>query len=100
MKVSKKDIDRLAHLSRLQFTDEETERMQSDLGHILSFVEKVNRLDLEKIEPLVYMTDEEDQLRMDKVEKNITKDEALKNAPEKDTDYFKVPKVMRRDNDS
>ncbi len=99
MKIDKATIDRLAHLSRLQFSEKETVRMQGDLENMLTFVDKINRLDLEGIPPLVYMTEGEDELREDLVIKTITKDEALKNAPDRDTDYFRVPKVMRRDSE-
>lgn len=96
MKIDKETIDRLAHLSRLQFSEKETTRMQGDLENMLTFIDKINRLDLDGIAPLVYMTEGEDELREDVVIKTITKDEALKNAPDRDTDYFRVPKVMRR----
>lgn len=97
MKITKETIDKLAHLSRLSFTDKETASMQGDLEKMLTFVEKINRLDLDGVEPLVYMTDQEDELRSDTVVGSTTKDEALKNAPDRDTDYFRVPKVMRRE---
>ncbi len=97
MKVQKEDVERLAHLARLQFTEEEKGDMCADMDKMLAFVEQINRLDLEGLEPLVYMTREEDSLRKDKVLQAITKDEALKNAPDRDTDYFKVPKVLTRE---
>lgn len=97
MKVSKEDVERLAHLSRLSFTESEAKNMRDDMEHMLTFVEAINRLELDEVEPLVYMTEGEDILRADEVHQQITKDDALKNAPDRDTDYFKVPKVMRRD---
>jgi aspartyl-tRNA(Asn)/glutamyl-tRNA(Gln) amidotransferase subunit C len=96
MKVSKEDVERLAHLSRLSFTEDEAENMLDDMQNMLTFVEAINRLELDGVEPLVYMTNEEDVLRTDEVVQHITKDDALKNAPDRDTDYFKVPKVLTR----
>jgi aspartyl-tRNA(Asn)/glutamyl-tRNA(Gln) amidotransferase subunit C len=96
MKINKKEVEKLAHLSRLEFTEEEKENMVADMDKILGFVEKINELDLEGVEPLVYMTDEESTLRKDEVVEQATKEEALKNAPDRDTDYFRVPKVVQR----
>ena len=95
MKIDKKDVEKLAHLSRLQLNDKEIEAMQGDMNKMLTFVEKINELDLDGVEPLAYMSDEVNVLREDNVKQDITHDEALKNAPDKDTDYFRVPKVIK-----
>jgi len=55
-----------------------------------------NELDTEKVEPLIYMTDETNVLRPDTPELTVTQKEALKNAPRKDSDYFKAPKVIEQ----
>ncbi len=99
MKISKEEVEKLAHLARLQFSAEEIASMQQDMDKILGFVDKISELDLEGVEPLIYMSDERNVLRKDEVEQTITKDEALKNAPDKDTDYFRVPKVLKREED-
>ena len=96
MNITRKDVEKLAHLSRLELTEEELIAMESDMNKMLQFVEKINELDLEGIEPLAYMSDEVNVLRNDEVKQDITHDEALKNAPDKDTDYFRVPKVIRK----
>lgn len=95
MKISKEEVEKLAHLSRLQLDQNAIDKMQGDMNKMLNFVDKINELDLEGVEPLAYMSDEVNILRADEVEQNISHDEALKNAPDKDTDYFRVPKVMR-----
>lgn len=99
MKLDTKDVERLAHLARLEFSDKEKKEMLGDMNKMLSFVDKVNELELEGVEPLIYLTEEENVLRKDEVKKQVTKDEALKNAPDKDTDYFRVPKVLKREED-
>ena len=66
------------------------------MNNMLAFVEKLNELNTDGIEPLVYMTDETDHLREDEVKTEITQKEALQNAPKHDSDYFKVPKVVER----
>jgi aspartyl-tRNA(Asn)/glutamyl-tRNA(Gln) amidotransferase subunit C len=96
MEIDDKLIDHIAHLSRLEFEGEAKEGIKNDLNRILSFVEKLNELDTENVEPLVYMTDEFNVLREDIVVQETSQQDALKNAPKKDSDYFKVPKVVER----
>jgi aspartyl-tRNA(Asn)/glutamyl-tRNA(Gln) amidotransferase subunit C len=95
MRISKEEVEKLAHLSRLQLDENAIDKMQGDMNKMLNFVDKISELDLEGVEPLAYMSDEVNILRTDKIEQNISHEEALKNAPDKDTDYFRVPKVMR-----
>lgn len=99
MKISIDEIRHLAHLARLEFTEAEMQEMQGDMDKILGFVEKINELDLEGVEPLVYLSEERNVLREDEAKQVLTKDEALKNAPDKDSDYFRVPKVLQREKD-
>jgi aspartyl-tRNA(Asn)/glutamyl-tRNA(Gln) amidotransferase subunit C len=99
MKLSREDVDKLAHLARLDFSDKEKEAMMQDMDKILGFVDKISELDLEGVEPLIYMSDERNVLRKDESKSVVTKDEALKNAPDRDTDFFRVPKVLKREED-
>lgn len=99
MKISLDEIRHLAHLSRLEFSEEEMKDMQGDMDKILGFVDKINELDLEGVEPLIYLSEERNVLRADASKSILSKDEALKNAPDKDTDYFRVPKVLKREED-
>ena len=96
MNIDRKDVEKLAHLSRLELTEEELANMESDMNKMLQFVEKINELDLEGVEPLAYVSDEVNILREDDVKQDITHEEALKNAPDTDTDYFRVPKVIKK----
>ena len=96
MKIDKEMVDHLAHLSRLEFENEAKEEIINDLNRILSFVEKLNELDTENIAPLIYMNDETNVLREDFVVQDITQEETLKNAPKRDSDYFKVPKMVEK----
>ncbi len=96
MNITKEDIEKLAHLSRLQLDESSVEKMQGDLSKILTFVDKINELDLENVEPMIYMNSSVNVLREDDVENPISHEEALKNAPDKNSDYFKVPKVLRK----
>jgi aspartyl-tRNA(Asn)/glutamyl-tRNA(Gln) amidotransferase subunit C len=86
-------IDKLANLARLEFNDSEKEAIKKDLSKILSYVEKLNEIDTTGVEPLIHISDEVNVLRND-VAETISQQEALKNAPDKNSDYFKIPKVL------
>lgn len=94
MNVDEKLIDDLAHLARLEFKQDEKVRIQNDLNRMIGFLNKLNELDTSNVEPLIYMSDERNLLRDDVAETGLSQKDALKNAPKKDSDYFKVPKVI------
>lgn len=96
MDITNDMVDKLADLAKLEFSAEEKERLKSDLSKITGFFEKLNELDTENVEPLIFMTDEVNVLREDEVHQPITKEEALRNAPAKDSDYFRVPKFLEK----
>ncbi|MDX5321140.1 MAG: Asp-tRNA(Asn)/Glu-tRNA(Gln) amidotransferase subunit GatC [Bacteroidota bacterium] len=96
MRVNDETIDRLAHLARLEFVDQEKDQIKQDLEKVLGFCEQLNGLDTEGVEPMIFMTEEHNILREDEVRQDITHEEALKNAPKKDSDYFRVPKVINK----
>ena len=93
-KIDIKTVDEIAHLARLEFSDEAKQGIITDMNRMLDFVEKLNELNTDNIEPLIYMTQEKNVLREDIPQITLTQKEALKNAPQKDTDYFKAPKVI------
>ncbi len=96
MKIDDQLIDRLAELSKLEYANDEREKLKSDLQKVLDMVEKLEEVDVDGVEPLIYMTDEKNVLRKDEVTDMVTKTDALLNAPQKDSDYFKVPKVIKK----
>lgn len=96
MNVSEELIDHIAHLSRLSFQAEAKQEMKKDLERILTFVEQLNEVDTEGVEPLIYMVDEVNNWREDVARQEITQDEALSNAPKKDSDYFRVPRFVEQ----
>ncbi|OFY86303.1 MAG: asparaginyl/glutamyl-tRNA amidotransferase subunit C [Bacteroidetes bacterium RIFCSPLOWO2_12_FULL_35_15] len=96
MKIDNETVDKIAHLARLEFENEAKEQIIKDMNNMLAFVEKLNELDTSNVEPLIYMNEEVNVLREDEVRHYITQDEALKNAPKHDSDYFKVPKVIEK----
>lgn len=95
MKIEEATLDRIAELARLDYSDPAARAaILADMEKVLSFVERLNEVDTTGVEPLIFMTDEADVLREDVAETTITKQEALMNAPVKDSDYFKVPRVV------
>ncbi|MBC7426351.1 MAG: Asp-tRNA(Asn)/Glu-tRNA(Gln) amidotransferase subunit GatC [Bacteroidia bacterium] len=94
MKITDEKIDQLAHLARLEFSGEAKEAIKSDLEKMLGFCEKLKELDTEGYEPLIYLTDTVDNLREDVISGEVSHADALKNAPKKDSDFFRVPKVI------
>lgn len=96
MKIDNQTFDRMAHLARLTFSEAERTAIMQDMNKMLDFVEQLQEVDTQHIEPLIYMTDEFNLLRSDNVEIDITKADALKNAPKKDSDYFRVAKVIEK----
>jgi aspartyl-tRNA(Asn)/glutamyl-tRNA(Gln) amidotransferase subunit C len=96
MEVNDALLDKLANLARLYIEPAEREGMKQDLQRMISFVEKLQELNTSGTEPLLQMSDAENVLRDDVVQGSVTREEALKNAPETDGVYFKVPKVVKK----
>lgn len=94
MKIDKTTIKKISHLARLEFDESSTEKMSKDMSQILDWVEKLNEIDTENIEPLTTMSSEVNDMREDIRGNHLDHEAALKNAPKKDSDYFRVPKVM------
>jgi aspartyl-tRNA(Asn)/glutamyl-tRNA(Gln) amidotransferase subunit C len=95
MKVNDELIDKLANLARLEFNSEEKEEIKKDLEQMIGFIDKLNELDTTGVEPLLHMTENVNILREDEVTGTISREDALKNAPLHDDQFFKVPKVIK-----
>ena len=95
MKIDEATLDRIAALARLDMGDPAMRAsLLGDMQRVIDFVQALNEVDTTGVEPLVFLTEEEDVLRPDVAKLEITKEEALENAPVKDSDYFKVPRLM------
>ena len=94
MQIDRDLILKLENLAKLELSETERERLGLDLTNILGMVEKLQELDTSNVEPLTYISDAVNQLREDKIKGQVTNEEALSNAPEKNEPYFKVPKVL------
>ena len=96
MEINIEIINKLSDLAKLNFSENEKVNLEKDMNQIISFFEKMNEVNTDNIEPLIFMTDEENILRSDEPKSVITHQEALLNAPAKDSDYFKVPKFLEK----
>lgn len=104
MKVTEKDVAYVAGLSNLELTEDERTRMVRDLNSILGHIDRLNELDTSKVEPMAQVSDRltsdfayadrEDIL--EGLRKSLPQDVALKNAPDADGTFFRVPKVIER----
>ncbi len=96
MEIDDKLVEKLAKLSKLEIAAEEKTKLKANFGKIIDLVDKLQEINTDGVEPLIYLTENKNILRKDVVENMVDKVEALKNAPDKDSDYFKVPKVLKK----
>lgn len=94
MKVTQEDVERAASLSMLAFDAESKAEIQRDLAAVLAHVEKLNELDTDGVEPTSYILEQQNVLREDVGGRQWSRDQMLRNAPEKEDGYFAVPKVV------
>ncbi len=94
MSVTIKDVEHIAALARLEFSEQEKEKFTHQLNDILKYVEKMNELDTSNVEPLSHVIELQNVFREDKVKPSTPTEDVLKNAPAKTEKYFKVPKVI------
>ena len=94
--VDDKLIEDLSRLAKLKFDKNSSEKMKDDLSTILGFVDTLSEVDTVGVEPLIYMSEEVNALREDNIANEVSQKYALKNAPHKDSDYFKVPTVLKK----
>jgi aspartyl-tRNA(Asn)/glutamyl-tRNA(Gln) amidotransferase subunit C len=96
MAVTIKDVDHIAKLAKLNFTEDEKTGFTEQFNEILSFMDKLNELDTTNVEPLSHVIELQNVLREDRVRESLPTEEALKNAPSHTDQFFKVPKVIDR----
>mgnify|MGYP006089346555 FL=1 len=94
MKINKEVIIKLSSLSKLKFSNEEAELISEDLSKMVNFINQLNELETDGIEPLIHMNEEINNWREDKLGGVLDQGKALANSPVKDSTYFKLPKVL------
>lgn len=94
MSVTIPEVEKIAQLAKLKFSDEEKIKLQKDMNQVLGYIEQLNELDLTDVEPLENINETENVMREDEVKVWLSTEDALKNAPSKTQKFFKVPKVI------
>ena len=94
MKISVKDVEYVARLSRLDLTEEEKEYFASQLGAILDYIEQLNRLDTNGVPPTSHPVRLSNVFRKDEALPSIDPEEVFKNAPDRHGNTFKVPRIL------
>ncbi len=94
MNADRETLRKIAHLARLDLEEGAEQEMLYSLNKILTWVEKLNEVDTSGVEPLTHLTDEVNVLREDQVQEPLPPERGLLNAPRKDDEYFRVPKVL------
>ncbi len=91
--ITIKDVEHVAKLARLELTEEEKELYTKQLGDVLKYVDQMNEVDTTNVEPMSHAVDFCNVMREDKVYYEQSKEELMKNAPEEENGFFKVPKI-------
>ncbi|NIO07050.1 MAG: Asp-tRNA(Asn)/Glu-tRNA(Gln) amidotransferase subunit GatC [Deltaproteobacteria bacterium] len=94
MSLTRDDVKRVATLARMELTPKEEEQLTKQLGSILHYIDKLNELDTEKVEPLAHVGDIVNAFREDRVTNTPATDPLLANAPDREEDYIKVPNII------
>ena len=94
MTIDLKTVKHISKLSRISIEEEKAKRLTNDLNSIFKFIEKLNELDTSKTEPLTSVAETTLKLRKDKIMSKNIREDILKNSPEKNKDFFVVPKVV------
>lgn len=94
MQITKETLQKIAHLARLEITGQDEQKMIDSLNEIIAWVQKLEEVDTTNIEPLTHLTEEINAFREDIVHPPLSHEKGLLNAPKKDADYFRVPKVV------
>lgn len=91
--IETKDVEHVAKLARLEITEEEKPKFARQLGDILKYVEMMNEVDTEGVEPMSHSIDFSNVMREDVKQYEQTREELMSNAPDVESDFFKVPKI-------
>ena len=94
MSIGLKTIKHISKLSRISVDEKKAEKLAGDLNSIFEFIEKLNELKTENVEPLTSVAEKTLKLRSDEVKSKNLREQIIKNSPQENEDYFVVPKVI------
>ena len=95
MKISKQEVEHVAHLARLELDDDAMERFAAQIGDILAYVDKLKQVDTQGVAPTSHAISLTNAFREDAVNAHLDREQALANAPQKEEGTFIVPSVIR-----
>ncbi len=95
MKITKKEVEQVAHLARLTLTNEELDRMTGQLDNILSYIDKLSELDTRQVVPTSHVFSVSNAFREDVVKESLSQAEALMNGPQQNGEMFQVPRIIQ-----
>ncbi len=93
-KITESEVRHVARLSRLVLSDGEIEKFTRQLADVLDYFDKLNQLDVSSVRPMAHTLEMSNVLREDREVPGLTIDQVLDNAPDRDTPFFKVPKIL------
>ena len=94
MSIDQKTVKHISKLARISINEKKAESLANDLNNIFKFIEKLNKLDTKDVEPLTSIAETKLYLREDKIKESNIRDQILENSPEKNKEFFVVPKVI------
>ena len=94
MTIDLKTIKHISKLSRISVDDEKAKKLAGDMNSIFDFIEKLNELDTNSVEPLTSVAETTLKLRVDEVKSGNIREQVLKNSPDENEDFFVVPRVV------
>tara|TARA_Y100001970_G_scaffold5745_1_gene6427 strand:- start:2166 stop:2453 length:288 start_codon:yes stop_codon:yes gene_type:complete len=94
MAIDLKTVKHISKLARISVNDEKAKKLEKDLNSIFKWIEQLNELNTDKVEPLTSIAETKLRLRKDKILSENIRDEILNNSPKDNKDYFVVPKVV------
>lgn len=95
MKISTDEVEKMAHLARLEIDEPQKEKMAEQLSHILQYIDKLKDVDVEGVRPSSGAAFMQNVLREDELKASPGPDVTLANAPERDEDFYTVPRVVK-----
>ena len=93
-KLTREEVAKVAHLARLKLTEKELDTFTSQLGHVLQYVDVLNEVDTENVEPMAHAIEIHNVFREDTVTESLSREAALQNAPLSDGQYYLVPQIL------
>jgi len=94
MSISRKDLEYLAALARIELTPKELEQLAPELGQILDYVEKLKEADTESVPPTAHVLNPSHAVRKDQTQGSLSQEQALSNAPDREGPFFRVPRII------